>query len=122
MKIECYVCNKILSSNKALYVGKSKGKDIYRCKNHHAKKYWKDLEKGTLQKQTELNKVISDDLATKADIERVISTSKQDIKYLELKIESSKDKTIIWLSGIMLILMYGPIFIKYLASIIKWHF
>jgi len=59
-----------------------------------------------------MNRVISDDLATKSDL----LAAKMD---LQNKIAIARRDTIIWLSGIMIVLLYGPIFIKYLATIIK---
>ena len=59
-----------------------------------------------------INKVISDDLATKADLSL-------EIEKLRAEMAITKRDTVIWLSGVMIVLLYGPIFIKYLASIIK---
>ena len=58
-------------------------------------------------------------LATKKDIEDLKISTKHDIALVQKDIQLSQKNTVLWLSGIMTTLLYGPVIIKYLAVFIK---
>lgn len=90
-----------------------KAKDEHLLNNLATKKDIEDLKVATKTDISLIQRDIEDlKISTKIDLNH-------EIELVRKEIQLSQKNTVLWLSGIMTTLLYGPVIIKYLAVFIK---